>query len=49
MIIVSSELLHPSPPPPPKAVAKEAKVVDAPVDVLDEDEERELAELMGQD
>ena len=48
MIIVSSELLHPSP-PPPKAVAKEAKVVDAPVDVLDEDEERELAELMGED
>ncbi|EJF65725.1 WD40 repeat-like protein [Dichomitus squalens] len=41
-----SELLHP---PPPKVPAEEVKVADVPVNILDADEERELAELMDED
>ncbi|PIL23862.1 transporter [Ganoderma sinense ZZ0214-1] len=42
------ELLHP-PPPPPIVPSTKTKLADAPMDVLDEQEERELAELMGED
>ncbi len=45
-----ADLLHP--PPPKKAVEEEAKPASPPpssTDTLDEDEERELAELMGED
>ncbi|KAI1796015.1 WD40 repeat-like protein [Ganoderma leucocontextum] len=43
-----ADLLHPLP-PSPKVPTEKTKVADAPMDVIAEDEERELAELMGED
>ena len=43
---VQTELMHP---PPPKVVEEKPSPDPTDANLLDEDEERELAELMGED